>query len=63
MRRCLKAGISHCEAKMVKSYEQAARIQKKRQLANKPGVAAAVKRFMKRTGAKMDCGLAPLYRG
>lgn len=48
---------------MVKTYAQAARIQRNRQLANKAGVAAAVKGFMKRTGTKMDCGLAPLFRG
>lgn len=47
---------------MVKTYEHAARIQRNRQLTHKPGVAVAVKRFMKRTGTKMDCGLAPIYR-
>jgi hypothetical protein len=42
---------------MVKTYEQAARIQKKRRDAEKSGVAMAVKRFIKRHPGQNDCGL------
>ncbi len=42
---------------MVKTYEQAARIQAKRRAAEKSGVAAAVKRFIKRNPGQNDCGL------
>ncbi|MFC0132072.1 hypothetical protein [Massilia eurypsychrophila] len=48
---------------MVKTYEQAQRIQAKRRDAGKMGVADAVRRFIKRTGTPMDCGLAPIYNG
>lgn len=45
---------------MVKTYTHAARIMKARRDAGKPGVAVAVKRFIKRTSTPMDCGLAPI---
>jgi hypothetical protein len=48
---------------MVKTYEQAKRIQSKRREAGKMGIAVAVRRFVKRTGTPMDCGLAPIYNG
>lgn len=48
---------------MVKTYAQAARIMKARRDAGKLGIAVAVKRFVKRTGTQMDCGLAPIYNG
>jgi hypothetical protein len=42
---------------MVNNYEQAERIQRKRRDAAKPGVAKAVKRFVKRNPGQNDCGL------
>jgi hypothetical protein len=42
---------------MVKTREQAERIQRKRYLAGKLGVSKAVRRFMRRTKQAWDCGL------
>jgi hypothetical protein len=42
---------------MVNTYEKAARIQARRREACKPGIAVAVKRFMKRNPEKVDFGL------
>jgi hypothetical protein len=43
---------------MVKTREQAERIQRKRYLAGKLGVSKAVRRFMKRSGQEWNCALA-----
>lgn len=43
---------------MVKSIEQAVAIQARRRKAGKPGLAKAVRRFLKRENIQRDCSLA-----
>lgn len=49
--------LSYSGVVMVKSYEHAAAIQRRRYAAGKDGLAQAVKRYLRRTNQVPDCRL------